>query len=373
MRTTCTGSTRGKLRSGRISRWNGPPMTRLPPWGRSTRAPGDPWPERRDAVDDRRLVLVGAGHQGGAHGGPAGQGHLADRARPRSQVDLAQAARQLGPVGQLAVERRVQLGGPGADAAPDAPGLEVAGRARVQRGGHVGVGALDGADDRPAPVRALDAAAQLVGHVGPQVGVVHVGPHGHPGAVHREHDHGGQRLVAAVGRPGVDPQQVQAGVRPPRRPAGGSVRRSVDVVVAHVRGRATGCGSGPTRRCCPRPARAGRRCSAASTHAGGDAAGEQLGPRGVETRLVGREAVVEVGAEELAGPAVGVGRADVDARGRDVGGARRPRGPPGAARPPSRPAGRTARWPATRCPPAGAAPGPAAASRNPVPVWALRE
>ncbi len=281
--------------------------------GPAARRPG---PERRDAVDHRCLVLVGAGHQRGADRRATGQRHAARGPLP-IEIDVAPAAGQLDPVGQPAVELAVEVRGPGADAPADPLGLQVAGPPGVERGRDVGVGPLDGADHRPVAVAALDPGGQLAGDVGPEVGVVDLRPDGDPGAVDGKGHQRGQWCGAAVGGLGVDPQQVEPGVD-------GEVGALAPGPTVGQPGVADVGVERPVAGQAPHLGRAGRQAGRAAgrhrrVHRSGHAGGEELGPGGVEPGAVGGESVVEVGAQELAGPAVGVSGADVQPGGGHVG------------------------------------------------------
>jgi hypothetical protein len=274
--------------------------------------------ERRDAVHDRRQVLGGAGHERSAHRRAIGQLDVADAAVAGAvEVDLPEAGIEGQLVGQRLAQPVVELGGGDADPLTDASRLAVAGLARAQRRGDVGVGALRRAHDRPVPVAVLDAMRELGHEVAPHVGVVLVGVLGDAGAVDGEDDGGGERLGPAVGRDAVGTDQVEVGVD--RHPLPLRVQALVgDRAVLHVGVVGAVAGEAPHLGAADRDL-GGHPGVVGLDHRGGDLVDEEVGVGRVEAAAVGRVAVVEVGAEELARPGVGVGRPHPDAGERDVG------------------------------------------------------
>ena len=222
---------------------------------------------------------------------------------------------------ELGSEPLVEVGGEGADAAPDALGLAVAGHAGSQRRRHVGMGALHRPDHRAVAVALLQPEGELAGQVRPQVGVVLVRLHRDAGAVHGEHHGGGEgpgarpRVRLVVDR--VDAHEVEGGVD--RDPLALRVGASVgDRVVVDVRVVRPVAGQTPHVGAADREPGGPARVVGLDDGAG-DALDELLGPGRVEPRPVRRPPVVEVGAEELARPGVGVRRTDPQSGDRDVG------------------------------------------------------
>ena len=284
-------------------------------WSAAAPGLGSSGPERGDAVQYRSGVLERTSHQGRSDGGPVGQLDAVDRS-VQIQVHLPQTRTQLHVVAQVTREGAPQLAGLGADAATDALRLQVTGLSGSQVRRNVCVGALDRADHCSPPGLLLDLVTELTDQIRPQIRVVLAGVLRDAGAVHAEHDHGGEWLGTVLGHP-VDPQQVQ--VRVDRHVFALRLQAVIEhglVVDVRVH-RTVPCQPphlGATERqasWCPGVVRL--------DHGVGDLTDQETRPPGVEARPVRCESVVEVRSEELARTGVGVGRSDHQAGDADVG------------------------------------------------------